>query len=77
MRKRRKLMKKWSKITDQSKAVRLKNGLLQIEKVLRESYRKKSLFEETKAVNAIKKNSKCFSVMQEDTAKSKPKLDLY
>ena len=74
MRKRRKLMKKWSKITDQSKAVRLKNGLLQIEKVLRESYRKKSLFEETKAVNAIKKNSKYFFSYARRYSKVKTKV---
>ena len=64
MRKRGKLMKRWKSTSNKVKATKLKDRLVQIEKELQESYRKKALHDEKKALKAIKKNSKYFFMLE-------------
>ena len=71
---RRRIVKRLSRITSPTQIDKLNNELLQIEKKLQKSFQDSATFQESKAVNAIKKNPKYFFAYANKKSKTKSKV---
>ena len=74
MRKRSKIQSKLKNTSNKVKALKLKDRLVQIERELQDSYRKKALYDERNAIKAIKQNSKYFFSYAKKFSKIKSKV---